>query len=203
MRIPNEQHLSRDLRIHALVPDFRLEDVWMLPGIEGSAADFDRAVELMLGLDPLHSSRGAARLLWQVRDLLGRWFGLGEVTEPATGLPPHSLRDRLPAELRGTADGVTYDHLPFVPLYRTETEFAAEVANATVHGVLHLSWITDDGETYQGRMAVYVKPNGWFGTGYLAFIRPFRYLVVYPALERHIAREWRARGARGDSPAAR
>jgi Protein of unknown function (DUF2867) len=42
-------------------------------------------------------------------------------------------------------------------------------------------------------MAVYVKPRGLFGKGYMAFIKPFRYLVVYPALMRHIERAWKRR----------
>jgi hypothetical protein len=193
MRVPNERHLALDLRIHEIVPDFRLEDVWVLPGIEGTAADFDRAVRMTLGLDPVHSARGAARFLWQARDLLGRWFDLGVVTEPAAGAPQHTLRERLPADLRGTVDGVTYDHLPFVPLYRTETEYAAEVANATVHGVMHLCWVRQGADTYRGQMAVYVKPRGSFGNAYMAFIKPFRYLVVYPAMERNLAREWAGR----------
>jgi hypothetical protein len=41
-------------------------------------------------------------------------------------------------------------------------------------------------------MAVLVKPNGLFGTAYMAAIRPFRHLIVYPAMLRGIAREWRA-----------
>jgi hypothetical protein len=39
-------------------------------------------------------------------------------------------------------------------------------------------------------MAVLVKPNGAFGTVYMAFIKPFRYLGVYPALLRTIGRRW-------------
>ena len=193
MRIPNEQHLVLDLRIHEIVPDFRLEDAWMLPGIEGTAADFERAVRMTLDLDPVHSSRGPARFLWQARDVLGRWLNLGEVTEPAAGAPEHTLRHRLPADLRGTVDGVRYDHLPFVPLYRTDTEYAAEVANATVHGVMHLAWVRQDDDTYRGQMAVYVRPRGWFGHAYMTFIKPFRYLIVYPAMERNLAREWAGR----------
>jgi hypothetical protein len=42
-------------------------------------------------------------------------------------------------------------------------------------------------------MAVLVKPNGLFGTAYMAAIRPFRHLIVYPPLMRLIEREWRAR----------
>jgi len=39
---------------------------------------------------------------------------------------------------------------------------------------------------------VFVKPNGLLGAGYMAAIKPFRYLVVYPAMMRSIARDWRA-----------
>jgi hypothetical protein len=38
-----------------------------------------------------------------------------------------------------------------------------------------------------------VKPNGLFGTTYMAAIRPFRHLLVYPPAMREFGREWRAR----------
>jgi hypothetical protein len=41
-------------------------------------------------------------------------------------------------------------------------------------------------------MAVYVRPNGRFGDVYMAAIKPFRYLFVYPALGREVARTWAA-----------
>lgn len=44
-------------------------------------------------------------------------------------------------------------------------------------------------------MAVLVKPNGLFGTLYMAAIKPFRYIGVYPALMRSIGREWQANAA--------
>ena len=46
---------------------------------------------------------------------------------------------------------------------------------------------------YWGQMAVLVKPNGLFGAAYMVAIKPFRYLIVYPALMRLIGREWRER----------
>jgi hypothetical protein len=42
-------------------------------------------------------------------------------------------------------------------------------------------------------MAVLVKPNGPFGTAYMAAIAPFRHLIVYPPAIREIGRRWRAR----------
>jgi hypothetical protein len=42
-------------------------------------------------------------------------------------------------------------------------------------------------------MAILVKPNGLLGTAYMAAIKPFRHLLVYPMMLRDIEREWRAR----------
>jgi hypothetical protein len=38
-----------------------------------------------------------------------------------------------------------------------------------------------------------VKRSGLFGTAYMAAIRPFRHVIVYPAMMRQIERDWRAR----------
>jgi hypothetical protein len=80
--------------------------------------------------------------------------------------------------------------LPFSPLYLLGDECAAEIANETVHGVIHLGWVRR-GADYRGQMAVLVKPNRLLGCAYLAAIRPFRYLIVYPAMIRQLEREWR------------
>ncbi|MGW3013071.1 DUF2867 domain-containing protein [Streptomyces sp. NPDC001219] len=45
----------------------------------------------------------------------------------------------------------------------------------------------------RGQMAVLVKPNGRFGAAYMAVIRPFRHLLVDPALMRLIGRAWQNR----------
>jgi hypothetical protein len=61
-----------------------------------------------------------------------------------------------------------------------------------MHGVIHLGWVPDGSGGYRGQLAVLVKPNGLPGTGYMAAIRPFRHLIVYPALIRQTGRAWRA-----------
>ena len=48
---------------------------------------------------------------------------------------------------------------------------------------------------YHGQMAVYVKPRGRVGAGYMAFIKPFRHGVVYPALMRQIEHAWNKRAS--------
>jgi hypothetical protein len=209
MRIPNEAHESRPWRIHEIVPDFTLEDVWALPA-QGRAEDSGDVQEMLRSLDPANADSGAARALWRFRDRLGSWFKLGRISEPVDGdragsarLPipgttETSLAGRLPEDLRGTAADVDFDALPFEPLYRTDDEFAAEVSNKTVHGVLHLAWVEQGGGRYRGQMAVYVKPRGRFGEAYMLAIKPFRYLVVYPALMRQVEREWNSRQVSGE-----
>ena len=82
---------------------------------------------------------------------------------------------------------------PFTPLYLLDDEFAAEIANRTMHGVIHLGWVPDGRGGHVGQMAVLVKPNGMLGKAYMAAIRPFRHRVVYPPMLHAIERRWRAR----------
>jgi hypothetical protein len=207
-RIPNSAHESRPWRIREIVPDFTLEDVWALP-VEGGAEDFPKLLEMLSSLSPAQSDSSATRFLWQLRDRLGAWFGLGRIDVPADAGPDAakgklpipgtretSLAERLPDDLRGTAADTDFDSLPFTPLYRTDVESAAELSNQTVHGVAHLAWVDRGEGRYQGQMAVYVKPRGVLGRGYMALIKPFRYLIVYPALMRQVERAWNRRGGR-------
>ena len=102
-------------------------------------------------------------------------------------------RDRLPADLRDGEALPQPGAVPFVPLYLTDDELALEIANKTVHGVLHLGWVRDDERGgYRGQMAVLVRPNGLLGKAYMAAITPFRYLLVYPPMLREFGRRWRA-----------
>jgi hypothetical protein len=204
-RLPNIEQERGPWRIHEIVRDFELEDVWALP-VGGGAGDFDEFLELSLSLDPADSGSAPTRFLWNLRDQLGRWFGLGRITVPAgessgeahsiPGSDETSLLGRLPDDLRGTAADVDFGRLPFTPLYRTDAEAAAEISNSTVHGVAHLAWAERDDGGYQGQMAVYVKPRGAFGRGYMALIKPFRYWIVYPALLRQVERAWDQRDRR-------
>ena len=91
--------------------------------------------------------------------------------------------------------GPDFDALPFISLYLLDDEWAAEIANQTMHGVMHVGWVRDGAGGYRGQMAVLVKPNGLLGTAYMAAIRPFRHLIVYPPAMQQIERTWRA-GAR-------
>jgi len=202
MRIPNAAHESGPWRIRAIVPDFTLEDAWELPAT-GEAGDFRALLDQLASSDPVSADSLPTRILWRVRDGLGRVFDLGRIAAPASdggggklpipGTDETSLADRLPVDLRDTAGDVRFGSLPFVPLYRTDDEFAAEISNQTVHAVMHLAWADRGAGRYQAEMAVYVKPRGAFGKGYMMLIKPFRLWIVYPALLRQVGRTWNGR----------
>ena len=185
MRLPETEHTGRPWRIHALTSDFRLEDVWALP-TPGGPDDFPRLVRLFASSDP---AQGPARVLWAIRWKLGALLGWDDESTGVGSRVP-SLRDRLPADLRDAPPGSA--PAPFAPLYATEDETAAEIANGTVHGVLHLSWVPDGAGGHRGQMAVLVKPNGRLGELYMLAIKPFRYRIVYPAMLRRLGQRWRA-----------
>ena len=189
MRLPAAAHTGRRWRIHELGGDFELLDVWALP-TPGGPDDFPRLVELMASFDPTRSSSVIVRALFAIR------FGLGELLgwdSAAAGLGSRvrRLRDRLPAELSAVPAGTPPALDQFEPVYLLDNEAALEIANRTVHGILHLGWVKDEDE-YRGQMAVLVKRNGLLGAAYMAAIDPFRHLFVYPQMMREIRRRWDA-----------
>lgn len=191
MMLPETAHTSQPWRIHELTGDFRLEDVWELPA-RGGPDDFHRLVEMIGSQDPSHSSSRAVRALFAIRWKIGELLGWdGPDAGPDSRVP--TLRGRLPEDLRD-APSPGFEALPFTSLYLLDDEFAAETANKTMHGVLHLGWVPDGTGGYRGQMAVLAKPNGRFGTAYMAAIRPFRHLIVYPAILRETEREWQGAG---------
>lgn len=129
------------------------------------------------------------RVVWEARWKLGSIFGWDD-EDAGLGARVPTLRDRFPADLQAAPTGPELGKLPFNPLYELEDEWAAELANRTMHGVMHLSWVEDGDGGYRGQMAVLVKPNGRRGAAYMAAIKPFRYLFVYPAMLRLIGRKW-------------
>jgi hypothetical protein len=189
MKLPKSAHTSHPWRIHELTRDFRLEDVWELP-TPGGPDDFPRLVEVMSSLDP---SRGSAvsRALFAIRLKAGKLLGW-DGSDAGLGKRVPTLRDRLPEDLRnaGKPPEAGVGDVSFSPLYLIDDEVALEIANSTVHAVLHIGWVADETGGYHGQMAVLVKPNGAFGTAYMAAIMPFRYLIVYPAMLREIGRRW-------------
>jgi hypothetical protein len=148
--------------------------------------DFPRLVQTLTSFDEARQPRSLVGLLFAMREALGRVFGWDKtVDDPSRP----SLRHRLPLDLRDFPSTVT-PPMGLTPLYQIDDEWAAELINRTVHGVIHLGWAQDGAGNYRGQMTMLVKPNGLLGRAYLAAITPFRYLIIYPRLLRWVDRKW-------------
>lgn len=192
MKLPDIEHTARPWRIHRLTPDFRVEDVWAYRTPGAGPDDFPAMLAALGVAGGLNENPLLVRFLFAVRWKLGALFGWDK-PDRDLGEGVVSLRDRLPPDLRQDAAGTAVPNTPFTLVYELPDECAMELVNKTVHAVCHLGWVpTDDGE-YGLQMAALVKPNGWPGRLYMAAIKPFRYLVVYPAMTRKWERAWRDR----------
>ena len=161
MRLPDSAQTSRPWRIHELTRDFRIEDVWALP-TPGGPEDFPRLVAASRPRSTRPEARpgpfGALRHPVEARGAAG----LGRPgRRPRLTVP--TLRDRLPADLRAPRPGPDFAALPFSPLYVTDDEWAAEIANRTVHGIMHIGWVRTAPAATAARWPCYVKPNGLLG----------------------------------------
>ena len=193
MLLPQSAHTSSPWRIHELTRDFQLEDVWALP-TPGGPDDF--LTSWSCWLRPTRRE-GPPRPPGCCGRSDGRWerYSTGTAQKPGLGpgWPRSATGCRLICAIRRPPSSTSCRSPRSIC---STNEWAAELANQTVHGVIHVGWVPNDTGGYRGQMAVYVKPNGALGTAYMAAIRPFRHRIVYPAMMRQIGASWRRRSSR-------
>jgi hypothetical protein len=166
--------------------------VWAFSTPGAGPDDFPAMLSALRAAGGLDKNTPLVRFLFAVRWKLGAVFGWDEPEEGLAGRV-ESLCDRLPRDLRQDVAGTAVPNTPFTMVYELHDECALELANKTVHDICHLGWVPTDNGEYELRMAALVKTNGLFGRLYMAAIKPFRYLIVYPALTRQWERAWRDR----------
>jgi hypothetical protein len=191
MRSTREIHRARPWRVHTLVPDFELIDVWR----------FELRLEPERGFDVFLATFWAAiraiehSWLSRIRVAVGRTMGWDAKphSRPIPGGIEHSVAERLDdadrAQNRVPADAAS--PLPVArvrSIYLFDDEALYEVSNDTVHALLHLGCVPGASP----ELAVYIKSRGLITRLYMMAITPARYLVVYPALMREVERRWRA-----------
>ncbi len=189
MKLHTAAHAAMPWRVHDFTDDFEVEDVWAFRTPGAGPDDFPVMLAAMRSAGRITQMAWPARALFAARWKLGALFGWDRPSS-AVGARVTSLRARLPSDI--PAGGGDSEDLPLKSVYELPTESARELANRTVHTVMHLGW-AETATGYELRMAVLVKPNGRFGRAYMAAIAPLRYLVVYPALTRRWERAWRDR----------
>ncbi len=191
MRIDGKEHLKQNWRVQSLLPDLRVEDVWLLPiemekgqSIEALNAAFVSA----LGQT---SSQGLAGWLFKLRFFLGRIFGWEDEEKAIELLPEGSIRKRYAEQEGLTSLGLKEEGFgDFVPVYIKQREMLSEIENKTVLAAAHFGMVPKNNDKYAVHMTVYVKPKGMFGAFYMQLIKPFRLWIVYPYLMKMIGEAW-------------
>ncbi|GAA3037408.1 hypothetical protein GCM10020000_14150 [Streptomyces olivoverticillatus] len=161
-KLPVAAHTGQPWRIHEIAPDFRVEDVWAFRTPGAGPHDFP------VVLAALWAAGGPKKAPWPVRALFAARWKLGALLgwdRPSTciGARVASLRDRMPQDLRDAPRGPDSADMPLKAVYELDAESARELANKTVHTIMHLGWVPADNGEHELRMAVLVKPNGTFG----------------------------------------
>ena len=180
------EFLALPLRVHALLNDVELHDVWAVdlpsgsPGI--TLSEFVRQGRTdHQGLPPI------AKALFRIRFAIGRIFGWNDEGKSTLG---ETFASRLTADDRarslvppGEPEGI------FRVVYRFDNEELLEVTNRTVRGAT-VQALVEHETGYRLYFAVYVQPVGWWTPLYMAAIDPFRRFIVYPSLLRSIRSNW-------------
>ncbi len=186
MRIDPSEFRACPLRVHALLHDVPLEDVWVirLPGGGPGRTVQDLRAVMVAGRA---AAPAVVQGLFRLRGRIGTLFGWDH-RRPVWNAECYA--DRLSAADRaaslaapGTPDG------PFNLLYRFEDEQLSELRNATVHAFASLSIRPTPGG-YLAYLGVFVQPVHRFTRLYMTAIAPFRRLVVYPAVIQKMQNAW-------------
>ena len=193
IKINKQEHLTQHLRVHALLSDFELEDVWQVPIALTSNQTLRLFAERFSESMDKITDKGMAGFLFKFRLWLGKFLNLDDKKPVVKELIPGSIRHRYAYE-----EGLSFGDLPalgtsdldFAPVYMLQNEHLSEIENKTVHAALHFSRVPIGEATWGIHMAVYVKPKGLLGKFYMLLIKPFRLWVVYPALMKIVKSEW-------------
>ena len=190
-----DEFRARPLRVHALLHDVPLEDVWAIPLRGGGAGRTIEEVRAAF-IAAVTAPPPVVKWLFRLRGGIGALLGWDQ-QRPAWSAESYVNRLTAADRARSTAAPGTPDGRLSL-LYRFEDEQLSERRNATVHAFSSLSLRqTPDG--YLVYLAIYVQPVHRFTRVYMRVIAPFRRLIVYPAIIRNVQRAWAERhgGERG------
>jgi len=152
----------------------------MTAGAAGGRLDLSDHLRHPWRVHALAAAEGLAlRDVWEVAIPLPAGVPLARWVE-ALRTEPRGLPSRALFALRwklGRLLGLDRGGTGFVPIYQEPDEVLSRITNRTVTAFLHISLVER-----RPRLAVYVRPNGAFGRGYMALIEPFRQKIIYPAL---------------------
>lgn len=187
MRVDPEEYRRIDLQAHSLLVDVPLHDVWAidLPRSETNHTIVD--LRSLLAQHGLGTATAPVSFFFALRVALSVVFRWDREPPKASAESfIHRLADA-DKQLSLVAPGTR--ERPFRVLFVSEQEAISEIRNATAHGFSVFALLRrSDG--YRLYWAIYVQPIGRITAWYMRLIDPFRRLIIYPAILRHIRAHW-------------
>jgi hypothetical protein len=187
MRITASEFEKLDLWAHSFLRDVPLHDTFAIDLPGGGQGRTMCDIRALLPAETAIKANLLVAALFTLRFFVGRILGWDANRDE---LDRDSYLHRLGAEDRaqalitpGTPDG------PFRLLQMLPRESVCEVQNATVHAFLCQA-LQEEGSGYRLYWGIYVKPVSRFTPVYMALIKPFRHLVVYPAILNRLRKAW-------------
>jgi hypothetical protein len=175
-----------------LLTDVPLHDVWAVDLAGGEPCRSIVDLRSLLSAVNLRATNPAVKLLFGLRAWLGRLFDWDREPPRASDqsfLHRLSTADRESSlVVPGTREG------PFRVLFVSPRESIAEIQNSTVHAFSVFA-LLERSSAYRLYWAIYVQPVGRITGWYMRLIDPFRRVIIYPAVLRHIRVAWSRRQA--------
>lgn len=187
-QISEAEHAALPWRVHELLHDIPVEDVWRFPLELDAEDDLEAFTEQMFAAVDSMGNASLMAILFKIRVAMGKLFGWDPEQSDSREM---KLRRRYAA-----AEGIDPELAPedaageFSLVYRLDDEYLGEIENKTVLAALHLGRVPLDNGRSAVHLAVYSAPKGWIGRAYMAFIKPFRLFIVYPTIMRAAAKQW-------------
>ncbi len=191
MQISKTEFQRKELRVHALLADVPLSDVWVFRLSAGNGEHKLRDFRELWSEDRIKDLGPVVEQLFKLRNALGDLFSWDNeenritVSSYAKGLTKNELehsRVQPGTPVMGS----------FHALYEFENEALDEIINATVH-VFSLMAMEKTAEGYTVYWAIYVKNTSRITPIYMALIEPFRKLLVYPAIIKKLELVWESK----------
>jgi hypothetical protein len=174
---------SKDLRLHTLLADVPLHDVWVAR-LRGGPRDVTMREARWLLIEGFRRNPTTAFVaVAGAREILSRMFNwdAGECHDRMVSFVHRLSKSDSTRSLTPPGDSM------FV--YTFEDEALIEIRNCTVHAFVGMA-LEPRFDGYALYWAFYVKPVGWLTRFYMALIQPFRTTVIYPPLIEGVERDW-------------
>lgn len=180
-----------DLRVHALLANAPLHDVWVFHLADGGTGrTLADAQAVLAGGSPTEANTTVA-WLGGLRLAIGRLLGWDD--EAYFDAAASYVRRLTDADRSRSSEEPGTRHGLFRTVYTFENEALVEMMNRTAHAFFCAALVPAQDGGYRMYWAIYVKRTSWLTPVYMALIDPFRRALVYPAMVRTVERAWSRR----------